>query len=173
MRLPIQEFHSRIWRIARRGFSLLEVMIVLAVTTVLLATVGAVFTSSQNAYGEIVASASTGEMTQKVLDRLVWELRFARADSIVLAQPTDSPSITFEKLTGWNVSTATYSTTQTISLTSGKVLLNGVAIGDGIKTLTFNQSGGSVTIAVEVERSVTVNGSARLFTRRSEVKVTP
>jgi hypothetical protein len=102
----------------------------------------------------------------------VWELRFARADSISLALPTNSTSISYQKLQGWNVSTGTYAPTQTISFNANQITLNGVAIAEGVKALTFNRSGSTITVAVEVEKTVAVGAENRVYNRRLEVQVT-
>ena len=153
------------------GNTLLETVFTLVLVVALLGLLGGSLVQSQNAMTEIGATATVREVQQKVLERLVWELRFAEKDSIVLDLPADAHSITFIKLAGWETSAPAYSIPQTISFVFGRVTLNGVTIAEGVTDLTFNQNGNLVTAAIKVEKNIVVGGYNRTISSSSMVEV--
>lgn len=156
---------------SRSGNTLLEVVISLTVLLTLLGAAVGVIASSQGAYVEISASLSAEETANRILDRIVWELRFAPQDTVELTPSVDARTVTFSKVQGWAAGARVLGAPQTISFDSGRVLSNGVIIADGVTDLVFNLSGNLLTAVLEIERSVHVAGFARTFMVNREVKV--
>jgi hypothetical protein len=156
---------------SRSGNTLLEVVISLVVFLTMLGAAVGVIASSQGAYTEMSASLTAEEQANRVLDRIVWELRFAPLETIDLAPTVDARTVTFSKVQGWNAGTRVLSGPQTLSFDSERVLWNGVVIAEGITDLTFNMSGNVLTAVLELERTATVAGIPRTFEVDREVKV--
>ena len=156
---------------SRSGTTLLEVVISLVILLTILGAAVGVIASSQAAYLEISASLAAEETANRVLDRIVWELRFAPQDTVSLSPAVDARSVTFSKVEGWADGARVLTEPQSLSFDSGKVLSNGVIIAEGVTNLVFNMSGNLLTAVLELERSVHVAGFARTFTVNQEVKI--
>lgn len=144
----------------RFGYTLIEMMVTFGVMATLLVTFGGLLASSQRSMNEIMGSAVVNETGKRALDRMVWELRFASPDSIKLAQPIDSRSISYKKVTGWAGSQAALSALQTISFNKGALLLNGTVVAGAVKDLVMNLNGRALTLEVVTEKDVNSAGSA-------------
>ena len=163
--------HARDRVDSRSGNTLLEVVISLVILLTILGAAVGVIASSQAAYLEISASLSAEETANRVLDRIVWELRFAPQDTVALSPAVDARTVTYSKVQGWADGTRVLTEPQTLSFDSGKVLSNGVIIAEGVTNLVFNMSGNLLTAVLELERTAHVAGFARTFTVNQEVKI--
>jgi len=155
----------------RAGYTLVELMMTLAVIATILVGLGGVLVSSHNAYTEMLASSSIDETGCRTLDRLVWELRYAQADTLALSPATNARTITYRKVQGWAGTGATLSAVQTVTFSAGKVQLNGVAIADGVQDLFFNLNGNTLSAALDMQKTVNVSGASHVLSRRFEVQI--
>jgi hypothetical protein len=153
------------------GHTLLEVVISVVVLLTVLGAVMGVIASSQGAYVEMSAALTAEETANRILDRIVWELRFAPLDTISLTPSTDARSVTFSRVQGWNAGARVLSGPQALSFDSGRVLWNGTTIAGGVGDLTFNLSGNVITAVLDLERTADVAGFSRTFKVKREVKV--
>ncbi len=81
----------------------------------------------------------------------------------------NSPTLSFNAVSGGENSEPVISGLQTISFDSGKILVNGQVIAEGIKDLTFNLDGNVLTVSVEIEREV--SGTTRTVLRRRVAQI--
>ncbi len=153
-------------RVGDSGHTMLEVVIVLVVGTVLLLTFGSMIIGAQGAYNEGMVAANADSTATRVLRQAVSELRDAQLSSITLSQPTNAPSISYTKITGWSGTAPTTSATQTLSFASGALSLNGQVIVDGLADVFFDLDVSVLTITVRVSATTATRGVERVISRQ-------
>jgi prepilin-type N-terminal cleavage/methylation domain-containing protein len=154
------------------GYTLLEVMLSLAVLSTFLASMGTVMISSFRAYTEMSVSMNAEETANRVVDRIVWDLRFVPRTEITLAQPTNARALSFRRVQGWQGDAPVLSAPETFAFAGGRITWNGIVIADNIKDLIFNLNGHTLTVVLEIERTAMVGGFSRTFVESREVKIT-
>jgi hypothetical protein len=150
---------------------MLEVVLSLAILATLVAAMGTVMASSFGAYTEMSVSLEAEETANRVVERVVWELRYVPREEITLDQPTDARSITYRKVEGWQADAPVLSAPQTISFAGGRITCNGIVLAEDIEDLTFNLNGNTLAVVLAIERTVTVGGSERTFVESREVQI--
>jgi len=87
---------------SRAGFSMLELLLALAVSTLVLLAVGMNFLDFSRAFSSIGKLMHSRARAQTIGDRLVDELLAAQASSLVPSTLSNSGSVEFRKITGTN-----------------------------------------------------------------------
>ena len=115
---------------------------------------------------EVSTSSTVYEQVRRNLSRIVVELRDADPSTFDPPVPVAAQSLTFSKVTGWDGTASILSAPQTISFDSGRILLNGQVIADGIKDLSYTLAADMLTIDLEVEKSFPAGGTMRTVSQR-------
>jgi len=152
----------------RSGSTLIEAAASIGILVTFLASAGGVVSSSFGAYVDMTAVQTAEEIASRVMNRIVWELRFAPRESLALQEPPIARSISYRKVIGWSPDGPILSAVETLSFQSGQVLASGVALAGGVADLTFRLDGRTLTATVSVERSATREHTVALV---REVKV--
>src|SRR2546427_1424015 len=102
----------RRWRAPRNhpraGFSLLELMLVLAILGVVSATVGKTFLDFSRAFSSIAKLTHATSRAQTIMDRLVAEIITGRFISLNPPTPLQSNSLEFQKIVGFAAGAPVY-----------------------------------------------------------------
>ncbi len=133
----------------------------------LVGVLGRILLSSQTAFSETLGVATIDEEARRATERMVWELRFALPSSITLSGAKNS--ITYTTLEGWDAFGPIASSVKNISFANGDISMDGIVFASGIKNLTFDWNGKVLTMAVDLEKTISVNGCTQTLIRRQEV----
>lgn len=147
-----------------RGTTLLETSVVVSVLAVVLSTFGTALTRSQVAFTETLSAATLEQEARTALHKVIDELRFADPQSVALDATTDARAAQFESIEGWD-GEATKSAQKTVRLSDGSIYLDSTPIAGGIEDLRMNLLDRTLTIEVDVQNSIVVEGQTRLFSR--------
>ena len=153
------------------GYTLIELVIVIAVTLVLLGTMGTALMTGQRVFTEISLAATANETTRRLLDRMVYELRFADLASLTLDEPTDARAVTFRPVLGFDGVATILGAPRTLSFDDGKVVLEGVTLAEDIGDVLFNLVGSELVMFVEIEKTYIVGGTSQTLVRKLETRI--
>ena len=155
----------------RSGSTLVEAVASIGILITFLASAGGVVSSSFGAFADMTAVQTAEEAASRVMDRIVWELRFAPRETLALGPGPVARSIAYRKVTGWLPDGPVLSAVQTLSLDSGRVLASGVPVAGGIVDLAFRLDGRTLTATVSVERTARPSSGEHTVALVREVRV--
>ena len=122
-------------------------MITTGILSTLLVAFGTCASSLLKAHVEMSASAVAEDEGRRLMERLIFELRFAEDHD--LANLVAVNTLSYSSVTDWDWANALPVVTfKTLALNSGRVLLDGTVIAAGVEDLTFRRNGNLLTIVL-------------------------
>ncbi|HEV2614607.1 MAG TPA: prepilin-type N-terminal cleavage/methylation domain-containing protein [Gammaproteobacteria bacterium] len=116
----------------KKGFTLIELVIVIVILSVIAAIGSKVIGTAFNSYADNQSIVNANEQGRLALERMVRDLHAINSPSDVTT--ANASSLTFNDVNGNAV---------TYSLSGTQLQRNGIALADGINTLTFGYYGGT------------------------------
>jgi len=155
----------------RAGFTVVEMIVSVAVIALLFVALGTCLSSSIVAERETMASAIVDDIHRNVFDRLAFELRYA--GNLSLTPATNATSVTFEPVSGWAGAAPVFDPPKTLVFQQGQILLDGAVIASGISGVTMNLNGNLLTIDVNIDPATfgSGTGTAEIRQLTAQLKV--
>ena len=128
-----------------RGFTLVEVMVVVAVMSTIGFVLLQIFTSSGVVMAEMTAGAEADARVLRTVDRLHQELEFADPDSI---EASAGEGLRYRVVTGWESGAAVLGSERSITRAGDRLLHNGETLGVGITDFSVERGAEVLTLTV-------------------------